>query len=82
MQQHEWTTKSGKDKYPMISLIRGILKNSTNELIFHTKQKQTHSHRKQTYNYQRVMGGGITWEFGIIRCTLLYKIDKQQGFPV
>ena len=38
-----------------------------------TKQKQTHRHRKQTYSYQREKGGGgINWEFGINRYTLLY----------
>ena len=37
-----------KDKYHMISLICGILKNDTNELIYKTEKN---SHRKQTYSY-------------------------------
>ena len=38
------------------------------------KLKQTHRHRKQTHGYQRGNwgGGGISWEFGINRYTLLY----------
>ena len=52
-------------------------KKSTNELLFRTKQKQTHSYRKQTYNYQKGMGGGINWKFRITRCTLLYKINSK-----
>ena len=36
-----------------------------------TKQKQTHRHRKQTYGYQSGKGGGVNWEFGINRYTLL-----------
>ena len=38
-----------------------------------TNQKQPHRHRKQTYGHQRGRsGGGINWEYGINRCTLLY----------
>ena len=38
-----------------------------------TKQKQTHSYRKQIYGYQRGKGEGrINQEFGISRCKLLY----------
>ena len=37
----------------------------------YTKQKQTHRHQKQSYDYQRE-GGGINEEFGINRYTLLY----------
>ena len=38
-----------------------------------TRQKQTHRHRKQTYNYQRGKEWGkINQEFGINRYTLLY----------
>ena len=46
-----------------------------------TKQKQTHRHRKQTYNYQSGKGwGGINWEFRINRYTILYiKQIKNQG---
>ena len=45
-----------------------------------TKQKQTHSHRKQTYGYQR--GKGVRNKLGVqdqqIQTTT-YKTDKQQG---
>ena len=44
------------------------LKNDTNELIYKT---QTHRYRKQTYGYQRGNWGGINWELGINRNTLL-----------
>ena len=38
-----------------------------------TKQEQTHTHRKQTYGYQREkVWGGINWEIGIDIYTLLY----------
>ena len=40
-----------RDKCHMVSLMCGIFKNDTNELIY--KQKQTHRYRKQTYGYQR-----------------------------
>ena len=45
-----------------------------------TKQKQTHRYRKQTYGYQRGMGGGRdklgVWDQQIH--TTIYEIDKQQ----
>ena len=44
-----------------------------------TKQKQTHSQRKQTYGYQREKGVGKNkgvWDYQIQ--TTAYKIDKQQ----
>ena len=46
-----------------------------------TKQKQTHSHRKQTSGCQKgKRGRGIIWEYGINRYTMPYiKINKQQG---
>ena len=38
-----------------------------------TKQKQTHRLREQTYGYQgEGWRGGIDWEFGTDRYTLLY----------
>ena len=37
-----------------------------------TKQKQTHRHRKQTSDYQREKGVGISQKFGINIFTLLY----------
>ena len=43
----------------MISFIWRILTSDTDAL---TKLKQTHRHRKQTYNYQR---RGINWELGM-----------------
>ena len=38
------------------------------------KQKQTHTHRKQTYGYQRGsrVAGGMNWESQISRYSLLY----------
>ena len=45
-----------------------------------TKQKQTHRHRKQTYDYRRGKGDrdklGV-WDQQIQ--TTIYKIDKRQG---
>ena len=47
------------------------------------KQKQTHSHRKQVYGYQRGKEGrdklGV-WDQQIH--TTIYKIDKEQGFAI
>ena len=38
-----------------------------------TKQKQTHSHRKQTYGCQKgKRRRGIIWEYGINRYTIPY----------
>ena len=48
---HTKWSKSDKDKYHMISLICGILKMMQTNLF--RKQKQTHSHKKQTSGYQR-----------------------------
>ena len=49
------------------------LKYDTSELIYNTKQKQTHRHREQTCGC-RGGGeeGGLDWEFGISSCKLLY----------
>ena len=38
----------------------------------HTKQRETHRQRKQTYGYQRGRQEGINQEFGINRYTLLH----------
>ena len=43
-------SKSEKDKYHMISLVCGILKNGTNELIYETERDRQ---RKQINGYQR-----------------------------
>ena len=37
-----------------------------------TKQKATHTHRKQTYGYQSGKGGGINSESGIHMYKLIY----------
>ena len=37
-----------------------------------TKQKQTHRHREQIYDYQWRKGGGLNQEFGTNRYTLVY----------
>ena len=62
-------SQTQKDKYHMISLICGILKNGTNEPIHKTESCRC---RKQTYGYQGGKGGGINWEIGIDIYTLLY----------
>ena len=59
-----------KNKYHVVSLICGIYKMLQMNLF--TKQKQSHRQRKQIYGYQMVNGGGVDWEFGINRYTLLY----------
>ena len=48
-----------------------------------TKQKYSHRHREQAYNYQRMMGGGgreseMRWEIGIDIYTIdtMHKIDN------
>ena len=53
----------------MISLICGILKNDTNELVY--KTETSYRRRKQTYGYQRGKEA-INWEIGINRYTLIY----------
>ena len=50
----------------MISLICGIFKKYTNELIYKTEIDS------QTYGYQRGGKGGINWGYWINRYTLLY----------
>ena len=60
------------------SLICGILKNDTNELIYN--QKPTYRHGKQTYFYQR--GKGCRDKLRVEDYHLhaaIYKIAKQQG---
>ena len=52
---HTKWNKPDKDKYHMILYKCGILKIQMN--LF-TKQKETHRHRKQTYDYQRRKGRG------------------------
>ena len=37
-----------------------------------TKQQYSHRCRKQNFSYQGGKGGGINWETGIDRYTLLY----------
>ena len=45
-----------------------------------TKEKQTHRHREPTCGCQGGGGGGgMDWEFGISRCKLIYRMDRQQG---
>ena len=43
-------SQTEKDKYHMISLVCGILKNGTNELIYETERDRQ---RKQINGYQR-----------------------------
>ena len=37
-----------------------------------TKEKQTHRHGEQTCSCHGEGGGGMDWEFGVGKCTLLY----------
>ena len=63
-----------KNKYH-ISLIGGILKHGTNELIYET---ETHMHRVQTYGgEERRRAWGTDWEFRT-RDVNYYRMDKQQ----
>ena len=41
------------------------------------QQKQTHRENRLVVAKGRVRGG-MDWEFGISRCKLLYRMDKQQ----
>ena len=54
-------------KINMISLTCGILKKMIQMNLF-TKQKGIHRHRKQTYGYQRGVGGGMNSSLGLT-CT-------------
>ena len=56
--------KSDKGKYHMISLHMEFLKMT--QMYLFTKQKQTHRLQKQTYGYQRGMGGGLGLEMANI----------------
>ena len=49
------------------------------------KQKHIQRHRRQTCIFQAWVGGGgvwdggrMDWDFGIIGCTLKYRMNKQQ----
>ena len=50
----DYHSKEDKDIYHMTSLIFGILKNDTNELIY---KRETQGFGKQTYGYQRQVVG-------------------------
>ena len=66
-----------KDKYYMISLIRGI-QNMT-QMNLSTKQKQTHQHTEQTCGCQE--GGlrlGRIRRLGLANANDYYRMDKQQ----
>ena len=64
-------SQTEKDKYHMILLICRILKKMVQMNLF-TKQRYSHSCRKQTYCYQGGKERGISWEVGIDIYTLLY----------
>ena len=59
-----------KKKKTIASLICGILKSDTNELIY--KQKQSHRHRNQCMVTKGEGEGEINKKFGINRYTPLY----------
>ena len=43
-----------------------------------TEQKQTHRHGEQTCGCQGGEGGSVMdWEFGVSRCKITFRIDKQ-----
>ena len=42
------------------------------------KQKQTHREDELVVAKAGRVRGGMDWEFGISRCKLLYRMDKQQ----
>ena len=48
------------------------MKNQKKKIQMNFCMKQINRLRKQTCGYQREKVGGINWEFGIDRCTLLY----------
>ena len=62
-----------KTNYHMISLIHGIYNIAQMNLF--TKQKWTHRHRKPMYGCQRERG--MDREFGVSRCKLTFRMDKQ-----
>ena len=63
-------SQTEKNKY-MQSLYVDSKRKKITQMDLFTKQKKTHRHRKQTYDYQKEKGrGGINWEFGINRYRL------------
>ena len=67
-----------KDRYHMISLIRGI--ENMAQMNLSIEQKQTHRCGQQTCSCQeRGEGKWMDWEFGVNRCKLLYlgRIDNE-----
>ena len=52
---HTKRSKSARDKYHMVSLICGLLKNDTNKLIYKT---EISSETEKTYGYQKGKPGG------------------------
>ena len=67
-------SQTEKDKYHMVSLTCGILKNDTNELIYKTERDA--QIQKTNLRLPKGKGGGINQEFGINRYTLLYIYNR------
>ena len=69
----KWSKSEREKQIPYGITYMWNLKYDTSELIYNTKQKQTHRHREQTCGC-RGGGeeGGLDWEFGISSCKLLY----------
>ena len=60
-----------KEKYHMISLIVEYLKNNTNEFI-HKTEIDSQTYKTNIWLPKGIVGsGGINWEFGINKYTLL-----------
>ena len=64
-------SQTEKDEYHMISLIHGILKNGTNELIYKT-EIESQIQKTNLWLPGGEGGGEINWEIGIDIYTLLY----------
>ena len=62
-------SQTQKDKYHMISLACGVLKNMI-QMNLQNRNRPTNLEKELMFTRGRV--GGIDWEFGIDICTLLY----------
>ena len=71
----KWSKVKKKERQiPYDIIYMWNLKYNTNELIYET---ETDSQTQKTDVW--LLKGGMDWEFGISRCKLLYRKDKQTG---